>query len=277
MAIGEAAETASLIGYLGKATQWGRELWAPGEKNGGIPVNIQDQTSKALDLPFVQPTAPFTTLAADAFPEDRTITVASTTGFIDGAAIIVASPAGAFYQGEQVGVAVGNVITLDTPLDVKCLTGCNVVVGTIGMNIDGSSTTQIFQIGPVGIETGIAVDITRIMGYIQSGVAMDDSTFGGLPALEYGIVLRNHNSEISNIWNVKTNGEIGLLCFDSALSNRAPAGSFGFRFRNTYAGQTKHGVALRLLPGDTLEVLIQDNLTGLEVFTMMAQGHYVTD
>jgi hypothetical protein len=106
---------------------------------------------------------------------------------------------------------------------------------------------------------------------------MDDSLFGGITALTNGVVLRQNNGVMTNIWNVKSNGEFGLLCFDTFETSKAPAGSFGFRFRNTYAGQAKHGVTLRLEPGDTLEVLIQDDLTDLEDFAMMAQGHVVTD
>ena len=47
MSIGETS--ANLVGYLGKATQWGREIWAPVETNGGIPVNVQDQHTRAFD------------------------------------------------------------------------------------------------------------------------------------------------------------------------------------------------------------------------------------
>jgi len=80
-----------------------------------------------------------------------------------------------------------------------------------------------------------------------------------------------------NLWNVKSNGQIRLLCFDGNYSDKAPAGSYGFNFRNTYAGPSKHGVTIRLMDGETLEILIQDSLTGLESFKMMAQGHIVAD
>lgn len=277
MAKGEAPNTANLIGYLGKATQWGREIWAPGELNGAIPVNIQDQHTKALDLRFIQALATPTTISAQAVPEDLTIDVVSTTGFVDGVTVAVVTADGKFYFGQQVGAVAGNTVTLDTPIDQRFLAGSNCFPANHHMNVDGSSTTQIFQVGPVGVGTGISVDITRIMGYIQGDSAMDDALFGNLAALTNGIVLRVNNEEMKNVWNVKTNGEIGLLCYDSAESLRAPAGSFGFRFRNTYAGPAKHGVTLRLEPGDTLEILIQDDLGGLEDFQMMAQGHIVTD
>lgn len=273
MSIGDT--TASLIGYLGKATKWGREIWAPLELNGAIPVNIQDQHTQALDLHFIQVQGAATTLTVQADPGDMTITVADTTGFVAGNVVGLISGASEFYFGKQVGAVAGNVVTLDTPIDKVFTTAISsVVTAKDQMAVNGSATTQIFEIGS---PLGVAVDITRLTGYIQSGTAMDDTKFGDLAVLTNGVVLRVNGAEIDNVWNVKTNGEIGLLCFDSAISDRAPAGSFGLRFRNTYAGPTKHGVTLRLEAGDTLEVLIQDDLTSLESFRMMAQGHVVTD
>jgi hypothetical protein len=259
------------------ATQWGREIWAPGESNGAIPVNVQDQHTRALDLKFLKTTAAITTLSSAASKGDRTIDVTVTTGFIAGVTVGLSTPEGLFYFGEQVGAISGNTVTLDTPLDKDYPAGANAFPASHNMNVDGSTTPQVFQVGPVGLATGISVDITRIMGYIQDDVAMDDAKFGGISKLTNGVVLRVNNAEMQNIWNVKTNGEIGLLCYDSAESQRAPAGSYGIRWRNTYASQGKHGVTLRLDPGYKLEVLIQDDLTGLEDFQMMAQGHYVTD
>lgn len=141
------------------------------------------------------------------------------------------------------------------------------------MAVNGAVTTQVFQIGPTG--GVIEVDVTRLMGYLQSGTAMDDSLFGSLGALTYGIVLRHKNGTTQNIWNAKTNGEMALLCYDFTYTTKAPAGQFGARFRNSYGGQDKHGVTIRLDPGDTLELLVQDDLTGLGVFNMIAQGHIV--
>jgi len=62
-----------------------------------------------------------------------------------------------------------------------------------------------------------------------------------------------------------------LICFDAGYADRAPAGDEGFRFRNTF---TKYGVFIELIAGDTLEILIQDDLTGQDSFRMMAQGHF---
>jgi len=202
------------------------------------------------------------------------------TGFDVGTVVGLFDPSGQFYFGEQVDIVIAQQVTLDSPLDRdwdKATT--TVLAATKNMAVAGTGASpQIFQIGPVGAGTGVAVDITRIMGYIQTTGTMDDSKFGDIAGgLTNGVLLRQNNGEINNIWNVKTNGEFGLLAYDTAYTDKAPAGSEGFRFRNTYAGQSKHGVTLRLQPGETLEILIQDDLSGLEVFNVMAQGHIVTD
>ena len=245
-----------------------------GVNNGGIDVNLQDQVTPALDLRFIQPQNQ-TTISAQADPEDLTLTLTSTTGFIDGSVVGLFGPLGEFYFGTQIGAPAASVITLDTPIDKTFASGSNVISTSCQMAVNGSVTTQVFQIGPIGVAQETQVDITRVLGYIQTDSAIDDALFGNLAPLTNGVVLRHNNTVIDNIWNVKTNGDLGLLCFDAMTTDRAPAGSFGFRFRNTYAGQNKHGVAIRLSPGETLEILIQDNLAALESFVMMAQGHIV--
>lgn len=249
------------------------------EQNAAMPINIQDQHSLALDLDFIQSQGA-TTLAADANIEDLTLTLTSAAGFIAGNVIGLFNPSGIFYFGTQIGAAVGNVITLDTPIDKTFLSAdSNVIRATKDMNVDGSITTQIFQIGPVGGTSQVEIDITRFSGYMQSAGAMDDAKFGDIAGgLTNGIVLRANNGAISNIWNAKTNGRLALItATDLRYTDRAPAGSEGARFRNSYAGQEKHGVTIRLAPGDILQLLIRDNLTTLEAFNMMAQGHVVVD
>ena len=242
--------------------------------NGGLDINVQDQHTRALDLKFIKAEGPPTTLTAATAVDDMTIAVTSATGLSAGKSVAVFNTTGSFYFGQVISVA-SLVITLDTPLDGVFAIGSNVIAADHHLNVDGSTTTQVFQIGPVGSGTSVSVDITRIMGNITDAVAMDDGKFGGITALTNGCVLRHVNGTTQNIWNVKTNGDIALLCFDATYTDKAPAGENGYRFRNTYAGQGKHGVTIRLEPGDTLEMLIQDDLTDLTDFQMMAQGHVV--
>lgn len=249
----------------------------PTESNGGVPVNIQDQHTRALDLFFTMDLTVPTTLLANANIGDTSLQITDTTGFTAGTYVSLFQATGEFFYATQIGAPVGNVITLDTPIDKQYTIALSSITPTTkNMAVNGTLIApKIFKIGPVG--TNVTIDIIRLLGYIQDDVVMDDAKFGGLPALTNGVVLRNNNHIINNQWNVKTNGEIALLTFDTAYTPKAPAGSYGYRFRNTYNGLDKHGVVFRLSPTDTLEILIQDNLTLLEKFNMMAQGHYTTN
>lgn len=240
-------------------------------------VTVLDQTTRSVNL-FFGRLDTVTTLSAQADPGDTTLTLTSTTGFTDGtvAGVFSLNDVDGFYLGTQLGVPSASDITVDTPIDIELAAGSAVAGVETNMAVDGSVTTQIFQIGPVAIGSTLILDITRIMGHILDGTAMDDSKFGGITALTNGIVLRKNDGVITNLWNAKTNADLALICYDFNYSEKAGGGGslHGCNFRNTFAGQENHGVVLELLPGESLEILVQDDLTGLEDFTMMAQGHF---
>ena len=247
----------------------------PIDVNGQVPVNVNDQTTQSIDFLFGRLDT-LTTLSAQADPDDTTLTLTSATGFVAGTRVGVfsADDPDVFYLGGQIGAPAGNVITVDTPID-QTLPNTSAIAGTtMNMAVDGSSTTQIFQIGPVGAGSTSVVQITRLLGSLLDSTAMDDGKFGGITALTNGIVLRKNDGVMKNLWNAKTNADLQLICFDFKYSDKAPGGQFGANFRNTYGGQGAHGVVIELLPGEYLEVLIQDDLTGLDDFRMMAQGHF---
>jgi hypothetical protein len=247
----------------------------PVDTEGNLYINAVDHTSQSIDF-FFGRLDNLTTLSAQANPEDKTLTLTSTTGFVDGtiAGVFSANDPDVIYLGEQIGAPVGSVITMDTPIDQELQIGSAVAGVRKNMNVDGSVTPQSFQIGPVGVGSTATIEITRLMGHILDSTAMDDGKFGGIAALTNGCVLRKHDGVIKNIWNIKTNGDIALICYDLKYSDKAPGGQFGLNFRNTYASQAGHGVALELVPGEYLELIVQDDLTGLDKFFMMAQGHY---
>ncbi len=240
---------------------------------GGLDVNIQDQSTQGLDLDFKKAAAVATTPSVAIVAEDTTVTLTSTTGFIDGVLVEI-QEGDVFYHGTQLGAPAGSVITLDTPVDRAFTTAASVRPFTTNMAVNGSGTPQVFSVGPLG--TTILLDLTRIVGYIQDGTVMDDSLFGGVAALTNGCVMRRRNGVLTNYWNVKSNNRLAMLCgSDFYYTEKAPTGSYGARFRMTYAGRDKHGVTIRVEVGDSLEVIIQDDLTGLEEFNMMTQGHVV--
>ncbi|MBW2635992.1 MAG: hypothetical protein JRC86_00450 [Deltaproteobacteria bacterium] len=284
-----AQDGADIAGAVVPTGGWGIRGWlsalytkfaAAIESNGAVAVNIQDQHTRALDLKFIQQVGAPTTVASNITVGDTTVSMTADPGFIAGRVVGIFTATGDFYFAEVISSSGTGpyAVVLDTPVDFAFPSGSTVIAASHHLNVNGSlGSPEIFQVGPVGGATGVEIDITRIMGMITDSAAMDDGKFGSLNALTNGCVLRQNNGAMTNIWNVKTNGDIGLICFDGQYTEKAPAGENGFRFRNTYGGQAKHGVTIRLEPGDILELLVQDNLSTLSDFQIMAQGHIVTD
>lgn len=250
----------------------------PREDNGGVPVNIQDQSTRMLNLFFVQPLGAETTLTVPSVIDSRTLNLASSAGFVAGNYLGIFAGIGRFYFGTQVGAPAGNVLTMDTPLDFVFPEGATVINLTREMVVNGSVTPGIFQVGPIGADLGLRIDVTKLVIAMTDNLAMDDSKFGGADALARGCVLRKRNGDYDNEANWKCNGDIGLFAGTAPIyTDKAGGGLNGAYFEIKFAGQGNRGVTRRLEPGDVLEVLIQDNLTGLSSFRMMAQGHIVED
>lgn len=251
------------------------------ESNGGLAVNIQDQTTEIIDVYLNQKIDDITLNVATALG-DRTINISSNTLPVVGNYICLKDVDGqAFYQGEILAVGGANpyVLTLDRPLDFTFSTSDGCSLNTVDMNIDGSVTPQIFKISPGGLASSVRWDINRIIFRILDDLSMDDGKFGGIPKLTNGIVLRKVDGTWKNIFNVKSNGEFAERAYDTFYADRAPAGQYGFRCRRTFNGQDKNGVTIRLQSDDSdeLQIIIQDNLTGLSAFRCVVQGHVVGD
>ncbi len=178
-----------------------------------------------------------------------------------------------FYYGKCLSVAT-NDITLDTPLDYAFPIDSIIIGLNSNLAVDGSTTSQTFKVSS-GAAGTLVFDIHRIMFYIQDGTIMDDAKFGGITALTKGLVFRRVDGTTHNVFNVKSNGDLALLAYDTDYHDKAPAGSYGFSTRITFGSDGKHGTIFRLEPGDDLEMIVQDDLTGLDVFKIMAEGKIV--
>jgi hypothetical protein len=254
------------------------------QEDGSIDINVQDQTTRPLDLYFYQQQGVSTVTTALTVRDSYTIEVASVAAFILGDTIGVfagntaGNTQGTFYFGEVLGIA-GNIITVDSPLDTVFQIGTIAISLTKEMNVDGSITPQIFSIQAGGPTGTIDVDITRVLPKMITTNPPEFSMFGDIiGGLVRGLVIRRVNGVQQNIVNWKTNGEISNFMYDLTFFDQSkPQGVNGIIGRQTFAGQSKHGVAIRLEPGDRLEIIIQDDLTSLLSFRMVAEGHEVTE
>jgi hypothetical protein len=249
------------------------------DDGGALAVIPEDPHTRALDLRFLRAlSVPAEILNGSIAVDSNTWLLDNTTDAVVGLIVLVVNMDGTFNRGRVVSINAGVSIVVDTPADTPMVeSGSSVIYTTDEMAVAGGSigAPLVYQIAGVGSATGINIDLTRIMGAMESATGMDDSMFGNIAGgLTNGIVLRHNNSEIVNLWPAQhTNGDIALACYDAIYPLKQPAGVFAFRFRCTYGGASKHGVVIRLEPEDTLELLVQDDLSNITSFKMMAQGH----
>ena len=243
----------------------------------GLAVFVQDQTTGLLDVPFLQDRGNFT-LAIAVTVDTRTFTASPGHNIVIGESIELADLGTETFMQAIVLNVVGDVITIDTPLNFPYSTDDVGVRSILSLMVDGSVTPQIFSILPLPDQLG---DMVRVQFTLESDSEMDFSTFGGANALTNGCVLRvNHgDGTYTNIFNFKNNGDIIHQTFDHAfLQPKAGNTTKGFVARLTWGGQSKHGVVVRLdgRLNEALEVVIQDDLTaGNTKFVLVGQGSEV--
>jgi hypothetical protein len=254
---------------------------APLEQNGGIPVNVQDQTTPPFDFYFTRGLTAPTTLSANTSINSHTLVVADATGFAIGSYIGLFSGASLenrYYFGTVLNV-VGSTLTVDSPLDFAFQSGDPILTVSRDLNVDGSGTPLIYSIQGGGTGSTLEVDITRIMIIMTCSSAIDLDLFGNLAALTRGLVMRRRDGETRNIWNIKQNKDFALIAYDyTPFTSANPAqGVDGLKCRYTFAGQDKHGVAVRLGANESLDIIVQDDLRLISSLQIMGQGHEVTD
>jgi len=253
---------------------------------GNINVELQDQTSEIIDLLVTQKLDDLTILV-NTNVDEKTANI-ETTGVTPAVGNYVCFKEGtAFYQGriQNVTPIAGNQYTigLDSLLDYPFTTSGGCALTSPDMNVDGSVTPVVFRVSPALLEAGTRWDITRMMLTITDSSAMDDGKFGGAPPLNNGVIVRvKYNGTRKNIFTVRENGEFRLRAYDVSYldATLGPAGLESMGVRRSFNGQDKNGVAIRLVNDDDpdeFQIIVQDDLTVLDSFRVVVQGHIVAD
>lgn len=238
-------------------------------------VSVQDQTTPVIIASFSKEAAA-STLSVLAVIDECTVTVADSTGFLVNSYMSIFSvPDNRFFLANILAIN-ANVLTIDTPLDFAYPVGSFVTSGSKNMNVDGSVTPVIFGVRNTDEQIGSEFDITRIIIHCETSGTVDLSKFGDIAGgIARGIVMRKVDGVQRNVFNAKTNGELKNLMYDfdiqAALGNQQD----GFTGRLTFGGQEKLGVVIRLKQGEDLQIVIQDDLTSLQLFEIICEGHLV--
>lgn len=237
-------------------------------------VYVQDQTTQVVDVYAFIPDGSFD-VAVPAVIDENEFTAVDASGMTIGD-IVCFQEGTRFFQAIILNIIV-NQVYIDTPFEYAFSTSGGCSYGDKNLNVDGSITPKYARIGPGLLDDGVSWHIVRCTFTITDQTAMDDNKFGGLTALPRGIVLRVKNGIYKNIFNVKTNGQFRARNYDAEYTDKAPAGYYGFSSRRTFGGRHKNGVVLKLnaVTNDEAQLIIQDDLTLLDTFELIIQGHEV--
>lgn len=240
---------------------------------GALDVTLADTNFNLINELFYQTTAVSTTIAVDTTANATSLTVASATGFTVGDVLDI-------YNGDRETVfpsitnIVGNVFTLDKPLDNIYTVGDSVDMIITNMAEVGTlASPKSFKVMPLAGQT---IDLTRILIEMTHSSAGDNGLFGDLSGLTNGCVLRVYSGLTDTftsltIW--KTNSDIAVDMYDISYPTRSGGGGlYGTNARGTFKNA---GAVIRLIGdnSDYLELLVQDDLSGLDSFRIKAQGH----
>lgn len=239
---------------------------------GAINIHDADVHGSVVNRYIHQHTGTITTLTADSNAGDYQLVVASTAGFSVGDPVHINTTT-IESTHPIITAIVGSTLTLDRQLESPHLIGDSVEVAITNMatQIGTMATPEIYYVGP---PAGEVWHITRILFELTHGTAGDLGLFGDQPALTNGVVLRSYIDGVYHVFtNWKDNSDMKVDMYDVEFDPRSGGGgSYGTTGRGTFK---KAGVVVRLDgdSGDELQVMVQDDLTGLVSFTMKAQGH----
>lgn len=207
-------------------------------------------------------------LTSDAVIGDKVLNVDSTVGAVVGQAVTL-------YEGERMHQNIlisstANTITIASCIDYAYTTSALIEVGTWNMAVNGSITAQTFKIKA---PTGRDIHIHTINCSILDSTAMDDGLFGGIAQLTKGMVWRFVNGFTKHLAVIVNNLGFWEIGFSSSYSDKAPAGQYGFRARRDIEGI--NGVIIMLENNAEFQVIIQDDLTDLDLVAVTINGHFV--
>jgi hypothetical protein len=237
---------------------------------GALQVDTALVHTQGVNQHIYRETGTSTTLSATASAGSTSITVNDPTGFVVGGDLLIKNTTKIEDHHLDIVNVSGSVITLNRPIDNSYDIGDNVISIDYDMNKSGSLASPISFKLP--LLTNQRFQITRLIITMLDSTEMDDGKFGGISVLTNGVVVRtNINGVNRTLTHWQSNNDIRNDMYDVEYLPKAPAGQYalGGRWHLTRAefiadidGKT----------GDYIEVLIQDDLTGLDSFSIKAQG-----
>ena len=142
--------------------------------------------------------------------------------------------------------------------------------GTGAYNLNANyATPTAFS---VTVPAGETYNLARMLVFIEDNPGMDIQRYGNITALTNGVSFTATIGGETIVFDggvpVKTNGGYKALCYDAQIDDTG-AGNDVFGARWTF---TNYGGPLVLAEGDSFEVILEDNLTGLTTHSFFVEG-----
>ena len=217
-------------------------------------------------------TATNTTPTAAIAAGDTGFTLTSATGFAIGNRLLITENTNTEDHLPEITNLVVAVVTLDGPIDVAYTTAATITKVVTDMAVSGSLASPVSYI--VRPHSSVIWHLTRLNFTMTHGTQGTDDAFGDLTALANGVVVRQKvNGVYTTMTNWKANQVFKEDMYDVTYTDKAGPSLFGTSGRWSYRQRTHTVIRLDGSTSDELEVLIQDNLTGLTSFNINLQGH----
>lgn len=244
--------------------------------NGEYVINVHDADVHIAPVNnyFFRETGTTDPLTVAATAGDTSITVTDGTKFavLDEIQISNGTEEPVFSQVTAIAT---NTLTLNRPIDSGYDIGDTVSIVSTNMAVNGTLASPVsFKIRPV---PGVTWHIVRFLFSMTHSSAGDLGLFGNLSTLTNGVVIRAYNGAADiyrtfTLW--QSNSDIKDNMYDVNFDTRSGGGG---TFGTTGRGSIKLGTGavprVSGTNGDFIEILIQDDLTGLTTFKQKAQGH----
>ena len=243
--------------------------------NGALDVHDADVHTMPFNEYFHRHTGISTTLSVESLANATSITVTSSTGMVVGDMLQISNGT-IELTFPRITIITGNVLTLDRPLNNAYAIGIIVDIVSINMrSVAGTLAAPIsYRLTPNSNQT---VHLVRYIFSMTHSTAGDLGLFGNLTALTNGVTVRRYDGASGTYktfthWN--SNADIKDDMYDLEFDARSGGGgAYGTSGKGTIKDGTGAVTKLDGSAGDYMEILIQDNITGLVRFQIKGQGH----
>lgn len=231
-----------------------------GLDDSSLDVNIQDVTSAPVASNFARELSSFS-IASDTVSSTVDVLVYDVTaspahGITIGSQLILLDVVGNRELIAQAKNVVGDVITIDRPIDHVFPTASTLGrITSSNLQVNGNVTPVIFTMRA----GSIPVDIQTIVFTLEGTSAMNDGLFGAITALPKGLVFRIVDGYQKTLGVMKTNGDFKRFGADLSYVEKTGPGTHAMSAK--FKIKDILGVVFRVDNDSILQVIVQDDLT----------------